>query len=53
MNHRSQRVAIVGAGYVGLVTGVCFAAKGHDVSCVDLNSDLVRNLNKGKVHIYR
>lgn len=52
MNHRSQRVAIVGAGYVGLVTGVCFAAKGHDVSCVDLNSDLVRNLNKGKVHIH-
>lgn len=52
VNHRSQRVTIVGAGYVGLVTGVCFAAKGHNVSCVDLNSDLVRNLNKGKVHIH-
>jgi UDPglucose 6-dehydrogenase/GDP-mannose 6-dehydrogenase len=52
MNHRSQRVTIVGAGYVGLVTGVCFAAKGHHVSCVDLNSDLVKKLNKGEVHIH-
>lgn len=52
MSHESQRVAVVGAGYVGLVTGICFAAKGHHISCVDLNSDLVRNLNKGKVHIH-
>ena len=37
-----MRVAIVGTGYVGLVTGVCLADKGHDVMCVDLDEDTGR-----------
>lgn len=47
-----MRVAIVGSGYVGLVSGVCLAAKGHDVTCVDVNPDVVLTLNDGVPHIY-
>lgn len=47
-----MRVAIVGTGYVGLVSGVCLAAKGHNVVCVDINSEIVDSLNAGKPHIY-
>ncbi|HEX4630507.1 MAG TPA: UDP-glucose/GDP-mannose dehydrogenase family protein [Chthoniobacterales bacterium] len=47
-----MKIAIVGAGYVGLVSGVCFAAKGHEVTCVDINSELVAQLNAGKAPIY-
>jgi UDPglucose 6-dehydrogenase/GDP-mannose 6-dehydrogenase len=47
-----MNVTIVGTGYVGLVSGVCLAAKGHDVTCVDLNSTLVSRLNAGDPHIY-
>lgn len=47
-----MNVTIVGAGCVGLVSGVCLAAKGHDVTCVDINSQLVEQLNGGKPHIY-
>ena len=47
-----MNVTIVGAGHVGLVSGVCLAAKGHDVTCVDINSQLVEQLNAGKPHIY-
>jgi len=47
-----MRVAIIGTGYVGLVSGVCLAAKGHSVTCVDLNKEIVDKLNKGEPHIY-
>lgn len=47
-----SRVAVVGSGYVGLVSGVCLAAKAHDVICVDLNSRVVDSLNRGAPHIY-
>ena len=47
-----MRVAIIGTGYVGLVSGVCLAAKGHSVTCVDLNQEIVDRLNSGKPHIY-
>lgn len=47
-----MRVAIIGTGYVGLVSGVCLAAKGHAVTCVDLNPEIVERLNSGKPHIY-
>jgi UDPglucose 6-dehydrogenase/GDP-mannose 6-dehydrogenase len=47
-----MRLTIVGAGYVGLVSGVCFAEKGHHVSCVDTNVELVARLNAGRPHIY-
>lgn len=47
-----MRVAVIGTGYVGLVSGVCLAAKGHQVICVDLNPAIVDKLNKGEPHIY-
>jgi UDPglucose 6-dehydrogenase len=47
-----MNVTIVGAGYVGLVSGVCFAAKGHDVNCVDINAELVAQINAGRPPIY-
>ncbi|MGO9452556.1 MAG: UDP-glucose dehydrogenase family protein [Candidatus Binataceae bacterium] len=47
-----MRVTVVGAGYVGLVTGVCLATKGHDVTCVDLDSEIVRSLNNAVPHFH-
>jgi len=47
-----MNVAILGTGYVGLVSGVCLAAKGHDVKCVDHNLDIINNLMVGKASIY-
>lgn len=47
-----MRIAVVGAGYVGLVSGACFADFGHDVTCVDLSAERVESLNKGKIPIY-
>jgi UDPglucose 6-dehydrogenase len=47
-----MRVVVVGTGYVGLVTGVCLSAKGHDVTCVDVNADIVDKLNKGQPTIF-
>ncbi|MGH7905368.1 MAG: UDP-glucose dehydrogenase family protein [Candidatus Binataceae bacterium] len=47
-----MKVAIAGTGYVGLVSGVCLAAKGHDVICADINPEIVRTLNSGVPHIH-
>jgi UDPglucose 6-dehydrogenase len=47
-----MKVCIVGTGYVGLVSGVCLAAKGHEVVCVDSNSEIVEKLNAGIPTIY-
>ncbi|VAX36941.1 UDP-glucose 6-dehydrogenase [hydrothermal vent metagenome] len=47
-----MNIAIVGSGYVGLVTGVCLAHIGHNVTCVDNNPDKVKKLKAGKVPIY-
>src|SRR4051794_1697914 len=47
-----MRIAIIGTGYVGLVTGACFAQAGHRVTCVDVDRTKVAALNKGKVPIY-
>lgn len=47
-----MKLAIVGTGYVGLVSGVCLASRGHDVTCVDINSSIVNRLNRGDPTIY-
>ncbi|GAB3506092.1 UDP-glucose dehydrogenase family protein [Pseudoxanthomonas daejeonensis] len=47
-----MRVAIFGTGYVGLVTGACLAAVGHDVVCVDVDAAKIEGLKKGVVPIY-
>ena len=45
-------ISIIGSGYVGLVTGACFADVGHHVICVDNDSEKVRQLKAGEVPIY-
>ena len=47
-----MRVAMIGAGYVGLVSGTCFAAFGHGVTCVDKDPDKVEALRAGAIPIY-
>ncbi len=47
-----MRVSVVGTGYVGLVSGVCLAAKGHDVICVDVDREKVELINAGTPPIY-
>ena len=44
-------VAIIGTGYVGLVSGVCLAARGHRVTCLDVDVSIVNRLNNGHPHI--
>ncbi|MGD8244165.1 MAG: UDP-glucose/GDP-mannose dehydrogenase family protein [Anaerolineae bacterium] len=47
-----KNIAVIGAGYVGLVTGVCLADLGNRVVCVDINEEKVRKLNQGVMPIY-
>ena len=47
-----MKVAVIGTGYVGLVTGTCFAESGNDVVCVDNNAEKVRTLKEGRLPIY-
>jgi len=47
-----MRVAMIGTGYVGLVSGACFADFGHDVTCVDKDTGKIAALGRGEVPIY-
>lgn len=47
-----MRIAVAGTGYVGLVTGVCLASKGHQVTCVDVDEEKIKKLKCGIVPIY-
>jgi len=47
-----MNIAIIGSGYVGLVSGVCFAQIGHKVICVDVDEEKIKKLKKGKTPIY-
>jgi len=47
-----MKIAVVGTGYVGLVTGTCFAETGNDVICVDIDANKVEKMRNGEVPIY-
>ncbi len=47
-----MKIAVAGTGYVGLVTGVCLASKGHEVTCVDVDEKKLAVLNAGRTPIY-
>jgi len=47
-----MRIAVVGTGYVGLVTGTCFAETGNHVTCVDIDQEKIKKLQGGTVTIY-
>ena len=47
-----MKLAVAGTGYVGLVAGVCFAEKGHDVTCVDIDEEKVKLMRSGISPIY-
>lgn len=47
-----MKIAVIGTGYVGLVTGTCFADSGNDVTCLDVDARKVELLREGKIPIY-
>ena len=47
-----MKIAVIGTGYVGLVSGVCFAEIGNDVTCIDIDQAKINNLIDGRVPIY-
>lgn len=47
-----MRIAMIGTGYVGLVSGACFSEFGADVTCVDMDADKVTRLERGEIPIY-
>lgn len=47
-----MKIAVVGSGYVGLVSGACFAEMGVDVTCVDIDAEKISRLRRGEIPIY-
>ena len=47
-----MKIAVIGTGYVGLVSGACFAEVGNDVLCVDLDQKKINALKQGQIPIY-
>ena len=47
-----MRIAMIGTGYVGLVSGACFADFGHQVTCVDKDGDKIAALRRGEIPIF-
>jgi len=47
-----MKIAVVGSGYVGLVTGTCFAETGNHVTCIDIDHDKVEKMRNGEIPIY-
>ena len=47
-----MKICVIGAGYVGLVSGTCFAELGNNVICVDNNSNKISKLKNGEIPIY-
>jgi UDPglucose 6-dehydrogenase len=47
-----MKIAVVGTGYVGLVTGTCFAETGNTVTCIDIDEHKIKKLNAGEITIY-
>ena len=47
-----MKLTVIGSGYVGLVTGTCFAESGNEVTCVDIDQAKVDRLRAGEIPIY-
>jgi UDPglucose 6-dehydrogenase len=47
-----MKIAVVGTGYVGLVTGTCFAETGNQVTCIDIDTNKIARLQEGEIPIY-
>jgi UDPglucose 6-dehydrogenase len=47
-----MKIAVIGTGYVGLVTGTCFAETGNTVTCVDIDAEKIKKLSDGEITIY-
>ena len=47
-----MNISIIGSGYVGLVSGVCLAEKGHQVTCVDIDQEKIDKINRASSPIY-